>query len=199
MYAPARDDELTGLANYADQQLEAIYASAYGLTEAQARETPCRSALSISGIVKHVGYGMRGAIDRLSRPIDERPMDDAAFAEYMGSFALTEDETTAEELARFATTRADFLAAVRAADPDAETIEPPAPWYGAMEPAAINTRYYLVHLVEEYARHAGHADIIREQVDGQFVPALVMAVAGVPANDFFTPLQPEPGTLLAVN
>jgi hypothetical protein len=54
-----------------------------------------------------------------------------------------------------------------------------------------------VHLVEECARHAGHADIIREQIDGVAVPALVLTLAGASANDFFQPYQPAPGTLLA--
>jgi hypothetical protein len=54
-----------------------------------------------------------------------------------------------------------------------------------------------VHVVEELARHAGHADIIREQIDGMSVPALVLTLAGAPANDFFTPYEPAPGTLLA--
>jgi hypothetical protein len=45
MYAPAQHDEVTGLVNYIDQQLAAIRAAAFGLTEKQARETPRRSAL----------------------------------------------------------------------------------------------------------------------------------------------------------
>ena len=40
MYSPQRDNEATGIANYVDQQLDAIRAAAFGLTEAQLRETP---------------------------------------------------------------------------------------------------------------------------------------------------------------
>ena len=54
------------LVNYIDQQLTAIRAAAFGLTEAQARETPCRSALSVGGIIKHAAYVMRGGLERLS-------------------------------------------------------------------------------------------------------------------------------------
>ena len=54
-----------------------------------------------------------------------------------------------------------------------------------------------MHLVEEFARHAGHADILREQIDGVAVPALVLTLAGAPANDFFQPYEAAPGTLLA--
>ena len=61
MYEPAPDDEITGLVRYLDQQLAAIRAAAIGLTEEQARMRPCRSALSIGGLIKHATYGMRGA------------------------------------------------------------------------------------------------------------------------------------------
>ena len=61
----------------------------------------------------------------------------------------------------------------------------------------IRARYYLAHQVEEMARHAGHADILREQLDGTSVPALVMTRAGVPANAFFQPYAPSPGTITA--
>ena len=46
------------------------------------------------------------------------------------------------------------------------------------------------------ARHAGHADIIREQIDGVSVPTLVLTLAGASVNDFFQPYQPAPDTLL---
>ena len=66
MYEPARDDEITGLVRYLGQQLEAIRAAAIGLTDEQVRERPCRSALSIGGLIKHATYGMRGATARLT-------------------------------------------------------------------------------------------------------------------------------------
>jgi hypothetical protein len=46
-------------------------------------------------------------------------------------------------------------------------------------------------------RHAGRADIIREQIDGEAVPRLVLTLAGASSNDFFQPYRPAPGTLLA--
>ena len=197
MYAPASHDELTGLTNYADQQLSALRASVYGLTEAQARETPCRSALSIGGLLKHVTRGMIGAVAQLDGTAEERVIDASTYAEYMGSFVLTEDETAAQIVKQFDEARTAFLAAMRASDPDADALAPPAPWAGIVDARPMKNRYYLVHQIEEYARHAGHADIIREQLDGMAVPTLEMTLAGSPANPFFTPYVPEPGTLLA--
>ena len=80
-------------------------------------------------------------------------------------------------------------------DPAATIDEPPAPWYGIYDVRPAHARYYLVHQVEEMARHAGHADILREQIDGMAVPAIVLSAAGAPAGDFFEPYVAAAGTL----
>lgn len=197
MYAPAQHDEATGLAAYIDEQLTAIRAAAFGLTEEQARETPCRSALSVGGIIKHAAYIMRGALERLRTEVVERPMDAAAYAAFTDSFAVRDDETVAATIEDFDQVQAQLLAAVAMTDPGGRTTAPPAPWHGIVDARPIHARHYLVHLVEEWARHAGHADIIREQIDGVAVPTLVLTLAGASANDFFQPYQPAAGTLLA--
>ena len=196
MYAPAPDDEVTTSAGFVDQQLAAVRASVLGLTEEQARATPCRSALSLAGIVKHLAYGMHGWVATLGAdPTSPRPLDPAAFAAHAASFALTDDETADGVLADFDAVRAELLTALATTDPDQPTVEPAAPWSWVMDERPARRRYLLGHLVEELARHAGHADILREQLDGMSVPALVMSADGVPANDFFTPYVPSPGTL----
>jgi hypothetical protein len=196
MYLPAEDDEITTLVAYADQQLAAIRACTLGLTEEQARQRPCRSALSLAGIVKHTGYGLEGALARFpAEPAAEPVLDGEAFAAYAASFVLTADETVRALLDDFDRSRAAFLVVAAAVDPDGQTLAPPAPWMGVMESRPIRWRYHLGHLVEEFARHAGHADIIREQLDGQAVPALMMTLEGVPANAFFQPYVPAPGTI----
>lgn len=196
MYAPARDDESSGLVNYADQQLSALRAALYGLTETQARATPCRSSLSIGGIVKHVEQGMSGAIARLRNGAQQPAVDEAGVAAYLAGLVLGDDESATDLVERFDRTRAEFLEVIAQTDPHGEAEAPPAPWAGIDEPMPIRNRYFLVHQIEEFARHAGHADIIREEIDGQTVPGLEMSMAGAPPNQFFTPFVPEPGTLL---
>ena len=193
MYAPAEDDEITTAVRYADQQLAAIHASLLGLTEAEARSTPCRSALSPAGIVKHVTRVMSRTVETLTGPPDtEAELD---FAAHEASFVLADDETGAEVLARFDAVRPAYLAALAGVDPDTRTYAPPAPWDGILDERPIRRRFLLVHQIEELARHAGHADIIREQIDGVAVPALVMTEEGAPPNEFFVPYAPAPGTL----
>jgi hypothetical protein len=193
MYAPAEHDEITGLLHYLDQQLDALRASAFGLIEAQSRETPCRSSLSIAGLIKHAAYGMRGATDRLRGSTAALPAD--RIAAYAASFVPAPHETTAALLGEFDAARADCLDVFGAADPDARAVEPPAPWHGRFAETPIRLRYYLTHQIEEMARHAGHADIIREQIDGVSIASLVLTLEGAPANDFFQPYVPAPGTI----
>lgn len=195
MYTPQLHDESTTLVEYVDQQLAAIRAAILGLTEDQASARPCRSALSIIGIIKHTAQGMRGVIKNLKNGMDAGPLDQQAFAAYLAGFALVEGETVASVLAEFDAARVDYLAAIAGTDPGADSVAPPTPWNGIHDARPIRARYYLVHQVEEMARHAGHADIIREQLDGVAVPALVMTLEGTPANDFFQPYVPAPGTI----
>jgi hypothetical protein len=193
MYEPACDEEITGLVSYIDQQLDAIRAAAIGLTEDQARLRPCRSALSIGGLIKHATYVMRGATSRLTgegrAPV---AIDEAAFAAHAASFALADGEAAA---AAFDDARIAYLAALAGTDPGAPSTEPPAPWFGIHDARPAYARYYLVHQVEELARHAGHADIIREQIDGVAVPQIVLSRQGAPGNAFFQPYTPQPGTI----
>ena len=188
MFSPAKYTESEVLVGYLDQQLTAIRAAAYGLTEQQARATPCRSALSIGGLVKHVTHIMAG---RAARQADPEAMPDAAgFALFMGSFALGDGETLAGALEAFDRVRASYLADVRATDPGADMTAPPAPWDGVYAPTDSVQRFALVHHIEEFARHAGQADIIREQLDGADAASLLMAVEGREGNDYVQPWAP---------
>lgn len=195
MYLATSDDEITGLVRYLDQQLDAIRASVVGLTEEQAQSRPCASSLSVGGLLKHVSYVIAGAIDRLADPTGVPALDEAAFDRYQSSFTVADDESVADLLTEFDRVRPAYLAAMADADPDAEWTEPPAPWNGVFDARPARVRFYLVHQVEELARHAGHADILREQIDGTAIPAIVLSQEGMVAGSFFTPYVPEPGSI----
>ena len=195
MYAPTEHTEIEGIVAYIEQQLDAIRASAVGLTEQQVRLRPCRSALSIGGLIKHATYCMRGAIERLANEQRRSEFDGATIAAYQSSFELTADESATDAIRVFDSTRVEYVAALRATDPSAPTVEDPAPWFGIFDNRPARARYYLVHQIEELARHAGHADIIREQIDGMSVPAIALTADGLPAGEYFQPYVPAPGTI----
>lgn len=199
MVTPAVRSEIDDLVAYVAQQLQAIRISAYGLTEEQARATPCASALSIGGIVTHCTYVARGW-RRRAEAAGEGPMDPAAFAEhakaFMSSFSLADGQTLEAALADFDAAGAALLEELRSLDPDADVHEPAAPWDDRPEPMPTKARYAVLHQIEEFARHAGHADIIREQLDGATSGGLDLAVTGRPGNAFmqpWTPPQPAAG------
>jgi hypothetical protein len=185
MFGPGTYSESEVLVGYLEQQLAAIRAAAYGLTEQQARETPCRSALSIGGLLKHAAYVMtqrgRERADPSAMP------DEAGYGIFMASFALTDDESLDAALAAFDEACEQYLADVRATDPAAAMTAPPAPWDGLYGPTESVQRFALVHHIEEFARHAGHADIIREQLDGADAASLLMAAEGREGNAFVQP------------
>ena len=56
---------------------------------------------------------------------------------------------------------------------------------------AWSVRWVLLHLIEETARHAGHADIVRESIDGATAFPLMAAAEGWPATDWLQPWQPS--------
>ena len=70
-------------------------------------------------------------------------------------------------------------AGLRTADPEARIPVPDAPWF----PRDLGTwpaRWVALHMVEENARHAGHADILRESLDGRTAYELNALADGEP-------------------
>lgn len=182
MYLPEINDERTTLCKYLDVQLGAIRASAFGLDDAEARQSPLRSALSISGIIKHIVYCMKQSLSRAGHSEHDQP-----FEAFTTSFTPTEDESLEALLARFDAVRAEYMTMCREGDLESEVQAGPMPWYGLNEARPAKLRYLYAHHLEEFARHAGHADVIREQLDGAQAIELLAAVEGQPANDFVTP------------
>jgi hypothetical protein len=92
-------------------------------------------------------------------------MTPESFAAHADGFVLRDDETLAGAIARYdeVARRTDDL--VRTIDLDVSQPLPEAPWF---PPGATRTaRRVFVHIVAETAQHAGHADIVREALDGQ--------------------------------
>lgn len=188
MYAPTVHDEATGYAEYVDQQLEALRASAFGLTEEQARLTPTRSALSIGGILKHINHVMAPPAEKEGMAIPEGGrIPEDVYAMFMDGFALRDEESLAATIELFDSRRTAFVEWIRSSDPAQEITVPPAPWYGLMNSSRATLRFSFAHLIEELARHAGHADIIREQIDGATTLELVLADTGREATPFARP------------
>lgn len=140
-----------------------------GLTDEQAGRRTTASELCLGGLIKHVAAAERywaGFIqDGPSAMGDFTTMTEADRAQWADGFRLLPGETLAGVLADYAEAarRTDELVATL---PDLGATQPlpKAPWF---EPGARwSARRVLMHIIAETAQHAGHADIIRESLDG---------------------------------
>ena len=139
-----------------------------GLTEEQARLRPTASELTLGGLVKHVASQEAGWVDfvlngpgAMASATDPERM--AAWAE---EFGLGPEETLDGVLASYEEVARRTDDVVRTVpDLDASHPLPEAPWF---EPGAHRSaRRVFLHIIAETAQHAGHADILRETIDGQ--------------------------------
>ncbi|NTY62207.1 DinB family protein [Mycolicibacterium sphagni] len=193
--APPVRDERNALREFLAYQQSAFVAVAYGLTDEQARATPTVSTLSIGGLIKHATGVQRGWMARVAAAPDEVPADDRPFeeraAEYQDEYLMRPDETLAQLLGALTRQNAASLRLVETADLDAAVPVPrDAPWFPS-DVDAWSVRWVFEHLITELARHAGHADIIRETIDGATMYELVAAAEGMEPQPWLTPWQPK--------
>jgi uncharacterized damage-inducible protein DinB len=138
-----------------------------GLSDEQARLRPTASELTPGGLIKHVTATERNWIDFvLGGPEAFPAFNESTYATWAAQFTMLPDETLAGLLAAHAEVarRTDDL--VRSLPSlDLSHPLPEAPWF---EPGGRwSARRVLLHVIAETAQHAGHADILRETIDGQ--------------------------------
>ncbi len=187
--APPLIDERALLLTYIAQQRQGVRNAAFGLTDDQARLTPLTSELSIGGLLKHLADMERGWIDLIRHA--ERGSRQQRQSAYLDNFRLAPDETLSGVLARYAEVAEETEAVIAAVSDLDQAVPVPhgVPWFPA-DVEAWSVRWVLLHLVEETARHAGHADIIREQIDGATMYELMAAVEGWPDTDWIRAWRP---------
>jgi uncharacterized damage-inducible protein DinB len=165
--ASERDDLLAALA----KQRHFLRFTLRGLTDQQATQHPTVSELCLSGIVKHVAEVESGWVDFI---LDGPSTMDAGAEgtsgggdaqDWLARFRVLPGESMAGLLERYEETarRTDEVVATY---PDLGTAHPlpDAPWFE--KGTQWSARRVLLHIIAETAQHAGHADIIRESLDG---------------------------------
>jgi uncharacterized damage-inducible protein DinB len=177
--APPVADERSALREYLAYHQSAYFAVAYGLTDEQARSTPTPSALSIGGLVKHVTAMQHTWMSRVAAAPDAPPKDPRPFDEVAGEYAeqhvMRPDETLDGLIQKFKAQNAQSLSLVEDADLDAEVPVPhEIPWF-PKDLKAWSVRWVILHVINELARHSGHADIVREGIDGATMYELLAA------------------------
>ena len=139
------------------------------LTDEQARQRTTASELTLGGLIKHVAateeswakFIVEGPAERS----DSAAMTEDDYARWSDGFRLLPEETLDGVLADYEAVarRTDELVA-SLPDLDLSHPLPKAPWFPPGE--RWSARRVLLHIMAETAHHAGHADIIRESLDG---------------------------------
>jgi uncharacterized damage-inducible protein DinB len=154
---PVAGDEKEVLAGFLDHYRATILAICEGLSDEDLRRTVVPSGTTILGMIKHLAYVERGwfqetiAGDRVEFPFNADDPDE--------DLRVKPEETTEEilDLYRAECDRSRQIMEMVSLNDQAK---------GKERSADYNVRWVVVHMIEETARHAGHADIIREQLDG---------------------------------
>jgi uncharacterized damage-inducible protein DinB len=135
------------------------------LTDEQAAQRTTVSELSLGGLIKHVTLTERQWIRFIRVGPSAMAWDQSSAGDWLSAFRMGPGDTLAdllEEYAKAAEETAELVAGLP--DLDAAQPLPEAPWFPPG--TRWSARRVLLHVIAETAQHAGHADIIRESLDG---------------------------------
>ena len=166
---PYDSSEAVTLLGFLDYQRATLRQKCRGLSDEQLRATLAPSPITLGGLLKHMAC-----------------VEDAWFTETIGGQPLPEpwasvdfeadpdwtwhsaDADSGDALRWLWAERVDrsrgIITAELSEQGDAALGRTHAAW-GRRDPVSL--RWVLAHMIEEYARHNGHADLIRESIDGQ--------------------------------
>lgn len=161
---PLQSGERDTLVGFIEFSREVLLRKAHGLDAAQLRMRLAPSAMTLGGMLAHLAFvedwwfGVQLMGADASAPWDRAPWDDDEDWDWHLGDSMEPDELRDLFLAACARSRA-----ILAEHPDLDQLalaERP----GRTPPSL---RWILVHMIEEYSRHLGHADLLREAIDGQ--------------------------------
>jgi uncharacterized damage-inducible protein DinB len=181
------NNEQEGLLGYLAQMRYVIRLTAHGLSEEQLRATPTASTLSVGGLIKHAASTEENWLATIRREPQE-----VDYGAYAANFKLADDETIGDVFARYDRVAEQTEKTItELGDLDFQIeIDHSVPW-NRKDLTHWNVRWILLHLIQETARHAGHADIIRESVDGATAYPLMAAAEGWPETAWLKPWKKD--------
>ena len=186
---PPVANEREGLVGYLAQQRQVVRLSVFGLEDEQARLAPTASSLCLGGIVKHLAATERGWMDIVLERISDRD----SRGDYEAGFRMGPDDHLQDVLDDYAEAGRETDAIVESIADLSRAVPVPCgvPWF-PQDVDAWSVRWVLLHLIEETARHAGHADIVRQAIDGATAFPLMAAAENWPASPWLQRWEPAP-------
>jgi uncharacterized damage-inducible protein DinB len=156
-------DEQTALSQFLDVHRLEFHRRAWGLDRGQLATTVAASSLTLAGLLKHMALVEHSWFEHRFTGMDER--EPWASVDWDNDpdweFRTAIDDDPEELIREFVEACQRSRAVVEAAtSPDQQSQRLNSdnqPW---------NLRWIMIHMIEEYARHLGHADLIREAIDG---------------------------------
>ncbi|MFF3059811.1 DinB family protein [Streptomyces sp. NPDC057909] len=148
------------LEGWLDYHRDTLALKCAGLTDAQLREASVPpSELSLLGLVRHMAEVERGWFREVLAGEDVKPIY-GTDEDRDGEFHLTEADTWEKDAAIWQAeiARAREIASNVGLDDLSVGL--------SRKGERFNLRWIYTHMIEEYARHNGHADLVRERVDG---------------------------------
>lgn len=157
---PLNADERTNLESWLDFYRATVALKCEGLVDEQVRDASVPpSSLTLMGLVQHLTEVERNWFRRVLAAEDAPPVHTAAAGSggQDGGFEISADASFAQALAAWQ----DEITLSRA-NCAARALEDTVPFMGG----EVSLRWIYTHMIGEYARHSGHADLLRERIDG---------------------------------
>jgi hypothetical protein len=158
-YLGVRQGERETVGGFLDWYRSVVERKVDGLTPGDAKQVRTPSGMSVLGILKHLGWVERGWFRETFAGEDVPSID--VDGDNSAEFAIGTDDTV------------ESVIAFRAEVEEARRIVREAPSLDALSSKETNygehvrLRWVMVHMLEETSRHAGHLDLMREEIDGQ--------------------------------
>lgn len=155
------------LTEFLDHYRSVLIAKATGISDEQARRHAVEpSNLSLLGLLRHMAEVERHWFRRILKNESELPdfyiSGDVAIGTADGDFEFPDTATLSEGINVLHNAVAESRLAIVGLLPDELSL--------AVRPktgAPVSLRWIMIHMIEEYARHCGHADFLRERIDGR--------------------------------
>lgn len=151
----APGDERATLESFLNDYRDIVVRKVSGLSDADARRRLVASQTTVGGLIKHLRWAEYGWFDQL---LQERVHDNRRTHERSWEFDFLPEESLATLIAEYESQCAESRR-IAARYPLEHTVP-------HVRLGTVSLRWIYVHLIEETARHAGHLDILREQLDG---------------------------------
>jgi hypothetical protein len=148
--------ERTIIENMLDRNREALIETVRGLSETDARRRLVTSLTTPISLIKHAAAAERIWFQRFWAGLDESECDGYSNRDE-GTFAVADDESVTDVIAEFERASQRSRAIASRFDLDDVKANP--------REGNVSMRWTLLSMIEEFARHAGHGDILREQID----------------------------------